>query len=89
MVADRKALAPTLKQLADAGTALPDSLQVLVTYPFTDEVLRGVKGDYLNVYLTVAAAPGTQIIPPMGPGARTAGDVRTGAVPLPLPGGVA
>lgn len=63
MVADLKALAPTLQRLADAGRALPDSLQVLATYPFTDEVLRGVKGDYLNTYLDLTAAPGTVIIP--------------------------
>ncbi|MER5883266.1 MCE family protein [Streptomyces sp. NPDC001941] len=67
MVADLKALAPTLKALADAGTDLPDSLQALLTYPFTDEVLRGVKGDYLNTYLHIAAAPGTQVIPPLVP----------------------
>ncbi|MEU4658330.1 MCE family protein [Streptomyces sp. NPDC023723] len=67
MVADLKALAPTLKALADAGTDLPDSLQVLLTYPFTDEVLNGVKGDYLNVYLNMTAEPGTQVIPPLVP----------------------
>ncbi|GGZ32980.1 MCE family protein [Streptomyces poonensis] len=67
MIADLEALAPTLKALADAGTDLPDSLQVLLTYPFTDEVLRGVKGDYLNVYLNMAAEPGTQVIPPLVP----------------------
>ncbi|WP_181793852.1 MCE family protein [Streptomyces sp. WELS2] len=67
MIADLKAMAPTLKALADAGTDLPDSLQVLLTYPFTDEVLRGVKGDYLNVYLEMTAAPGTRIIPPLVP----------------------
>ncbi|MET9364369.1 MCE family protein [Streptomyces sp. NPDC006632] len=65
MVADLKSLAPILGQLADSGKDLPDSLQVLLTYPFTDEVLRGVKGDYLNVYLDVTAAAGTQIIPPL------------------------
>ncbi|MFI6943461.1 MCE family protein [Streptomyces sp. NPDC050418] len=67
MVADLKALAPTLKALADAGRDLPDSLEVLLTYPFTDEVLRGIKGDYLNVYLDLTAAPGTQLIPPLTP----------------------
>ncbi|MFE9369269.1 MCE family protein [Streptomyces sp. NPDC006711] len=71
MVADLKAIAPTLKSLADSGKDLPDSLQVLLTYPFTDEVLRGVKGDYLNVYLDVTAAPGTQIIPPLTTGSST------------------
>ena len=64
-VADLRALAPALRGLADAGRDLPDSLQVLFTYPFTDEVLRGVKGDYLNVYLDMTAVPGTQIVPPV------------------------
>ncbi|MFE9390746.1 MCE family protein [Streptomyces sp. NPDC006784] len=88
IVADLKALAPTLRRLADSGQDLPDSLQVLFTYPFTDEVLRGVKGDYLNLYLNVAAPPGTTLTPPLkeepipqDPGAA-GGD---GAAPLPLP----
>ncbi|MFD3436514.1 MCE family protein [Streptomyces sp. NPDC058685] len=86
-IADLKALGPTLKALADSGKALPDSLQVLVTYPFTDEVLRGVKGDYLNVYLNVAAVPGTQIIPELTPpGAQApARRGRDATLPLPLP----
>ncbi|WP_327686685.1 MCE family protein [Streptomyces sp. NBC_00467] len=86
-IADLKALGPTLKALADSGKALPDSLQVLVTYPFTDEVLRGVKGDYLNVYLNVAAVPGTQIIPELTPpGAQApARRGRDAGLPLPLP----
>ncbi|MER5276577.1 MCE family protein [Streptomyces sp. NPDC002809] len=92
MIADLKALAPTLQALADSGQDLPDSLQVLLTYPFTDEVLRGVKGDYLNVYLDVTAMPGTQIIPPLDP-AGTAPAAPSGstalksgsALPLPLP----
>lgn len=67
MIADLKALAPTLKALADSGKDLPDALQASLTYPFTDEVLRGVKGDYLNVYLDVTAAPGTRIIPALTP----------------------
>ncbi|MFE2291815.1 MCE family protein [Streptomyces sp. NPDC059452] len=67
MIADLKALAPTLKALADSGKDLPDSLQASLTYPFTDEVLRGVKGDYLNAYLDVTAAPGTRIIPALTP----------------------
>ncbi|WP_335932976.1 MCE family protein [Streptomyces sp. PTD5-9] len=89
-IADLKALAPTLKALADSGNDLPDSLQVLLTYPFTDEVLRGVKGDYLNVYLDLTAVPGTQIIPAFDPDAVSAAGARAAAVPsagqgLPLP----
>ncbi|MES9506488.1 MCE family protein [Streptomyces sp. NPDC000609] len=92
MIADLKALAPSLEALADSGRDLPDSLQVLLTYPFTDEVLRGVKGDYLNVYLDVTAMPGTQIVPPLIPAVSPqpgTGTGRTGgtgqALPLPLP----
>ncbi|MFI1844776.1 MCE family protein [Streptomyces microflavus] len=96
MIADLKALAPTLKALADSGKDLPDALQASLTYPFTDEVLRGVKGDYLNVYLDVTAAPGTRIIPALTPddpnqpppphelGAQGAAAARN-ALPLPLP----
>lgn len=86
MIADLKAIAPTLTALADSGNDLPDSLQVLVTYPFTDEVLRGVKGDYLNVYLDVTALPGTQIIPALTPAPASAGRHSSrSALPLPLP----
>ncbi|WP_328864642.1 MCE family protein [Streptomyces sp. NBC_00304] len=93
IVADLKALTPTLQALADSGQDLPDSLQVLLTYPFTDEVLRGVKGDYLNVYLDVTALPGTQIIPPIIPAGDAAPPAAGGtnalksgtALPLPLP----
>ena len=55
MVADLQALAPTLRQLANAGAALPQALQVMFTYPFTDAVLDGTKGSYLNLYLTINA----------------------------------
>ncbi|MGP4029335.1 MCE family protein [Actinomadura sp. 3N407] len=79
LIADLRALEPTLRKLSDAGTDLPDALQVLLTYPFTDAVLPAVKGDYLNVYLQVTARPGTEIIPPIAPlppagPARTQGD---------------
>lgn len=79
LVADLKALAPVLKNLADAGADLPESLQVMFTYPFTDEVLTGVKGDYLNVYLKIAAAPGTEIVPPI----RGGGTATRSSLPLP------
>lgn len=65
--ADLRSLGPVLQQLANAGQALPQALQVLLTYPFTDAVLNAIKGDYLNVYLSVLAPPGTTIIPPVTP----------------------
>jgi phospholipid/cholesterol/gamma-HCH transport system substrate-binding protein len=100
MVADLKSLAPTLQRLADAGKDLPDSLQVLLTYPFTDEVLNGVKGDYLNVYLDLTAVPGTELIPalksednvyppptaqPDSKGGKPARGSGPPGLPLPLP----
>jgi phospholipid/cholesterol/gamma-HCH transport system substrate-binding protein len=67
LVADLRALAPTLEELSSAGRNLPLALQVLLTYPFTDQVLSDIKGDYLNTYLSVTAKKGTTIIPPVGP----------------------
>jgi phospholipid/cholesterol/gamma-HCH transport system substrate-binding protein len=93
MVADLRALAPVLATLSDAGQNLPRSLQVLLTYPFTDAVLDGIKGDYLNVYLSVTAPAGTAVIPPLRPPeatARSRVSVARPSLPLPLPpvGGV-
>ncbi|NUT51526.1 MAG: MCE family protein [Saccharothrix sp.] len=53
LVADLKALEPTLRRLAESGQNLPQSLEMLLTFPFTDAVLDGIKGDYLNTYLTL------------------------------------
>jgi phospholipid/cholesterol/gamma-HCH transport system substrate-binding protein len=70
LVSDLNELAPILRELANAGQSLPLALQVLLTYPFTNQVLADVKGDYLNVYLTLRAAKGTTIIPPVRPSHR-------------------
>ncbi|MER6912116.1 MlaD family protein [Streptomyces sp. NPDC000594] len=94
-IADLKALGPVLTSLADSGRALPDSLQALLTYPFTDEVLKGVKGAYLNAYLHLTAPPGTEVIPALTPPRRaprpTAGSGSRPPLPLPAvtpaPGG--
>src|SRR3546814_17508034 len=52
IVAAFKALAPILEQLAKAGSDLPNPLQMLLTYPFPDQVLGAIKGDYPNVFTT-------------------------------------
>jgi phospholipid/cholesterol/gamma-HCH transport system substrate-binding protein len=83
MVGELQALTPILRNLADAGQTLPESLQVLLTYPFTDQVLKDIKGDYLNIYLKVTAAPGTTIIPPVTP--KKQGGSGQAAETLPLP----
>jgi phospholipid/cholesterol/gamma-HCH transport system substrate-binding protein len=85
-VGELQALAPILQQLANAGQALPQSLQVLLTYPFTDQVLNDIKGDYLNVFLKVTAPPGTTIIPPVSvPPSKAGTGQSAGAQALPLP----
>jgi phospholipid/cholesterol/gamma-HCH transport system substrate-binding protein len=71
VVADLKALAPILDQLAAAGQNLPRALEVLPTFPFTDAVLDAAKGDYINVFLDIEA---DQDFPEPLP-------------PLPIPGG--
>jgi phospholipid/cholesterol/gamma-HCH transport system substrate-binding protein len=81
-VSELQSLTPVLQQLANAGQALPQSLQVLLTYPFTDQVLNDIKGDYLNVYLNVNAVPGTTIIPPA---THTKGGAGQASETLPLP----
>jgi phospholipid/cholesterol/gamma-HCH transport system substrate-binding protein len=70
--ANLRALAPILRNLANAGQNLPLALQVLLTYPFTDQVLKDIKGDYLNAYLSIKAAPGTTVIAPVKPPATPA-----------------
>jgi phospholipid/cholesterol/gamma-HCH transport system substrate-binding protein len=67
LVTDLNELAPILASLADAGANLPNALQVLLTYPFTNQVLNDVKGDYLNAFLSLRARKGTTIIPPVEP----------------------
>ncbi|SDJ78910.1 phospholipid/cholesterol/gamma-HCH transport system substrate-binding protein [Actinopolyspora mzabensis] len=46
-------LQPVLRNLAAAGSDLPKSLQILFTYPFTDAAVKGIKGDYTNLYMDV------------------------------------
>jgi phospholipid/cholesterol/gamma-HCH transport system substrate-binding protein len=53
VVADLKALTPALNKLADAGANLPKSLEILFTIPFTDEAVKGVHGDYFNLYAKI------------------------------------
>ncbi|TCO65318.1 MCE family protein [Actinocrispum wychmicini] len=50
LVADLKALSPTLQKLSEAGENLPNALEILLTYPFPDSAVPGVKGDYVNLY---------------------------------------
>jgi len=51
-VADLKALTPTLQALAAAGSDLPNALQILGTYPFTDGSVQAIQGSQTNLYVT-------------------------------------
>lgn len=53
LLADLRSLQPTLQKLADTGQDLPDSLQILGSFPFTDAAQKAVAGDYTNLYLNV------------------------------------
>lgn len=50
--ANLAALQPILGELVKAGDDLPKSLQLLLTYPFPDSSLQGIRGDYTNLYIT-------------------------------------
>lgn len=51
-VAGLKRLRPILQQLDKAGDDLPNSLELLTTYPFPRNVVDAVKGDYVNLAVT-------------------------------------
>ncbi len=74
-VNDLKALGPILSQLASADSALPRSLQELLTFPFSDGAIQGIKGDYLNAFATVdLRTPGGKVYPALP---LTAGNITT------------
>jgi phospholipid/cholesterol/gamma-HCH transport system substrate-binding protein len=60
LVADLQLLQPTLTQLANAGADLPNALELIATYPFTDGAVReAFKGDYSNLYIRADLNLGT------------------------------
>jgi phospholipid/cholesterol/gamma-HCH transport system substrate-binding protein len=50
--ASLEALRPILTQLSAAGADLPNSLELLTTYPFPKTIDKGIKGDYANLFIT-------------------------------------
>ena len=59
IVADLKALTPTLQKLAEAGANLPNGFELLLTYPFPDSAVDAIKGDYTNLYADLDLNLGT------------------------------
>ncbi|WP_328607805.1 MCE family protein [Amycolatopsis sp. NBC_00345] len=96
LVANLKALEPTLQKLGEAGKNLPTALQILLTYPFPDYAGNTIKGDYANVDATIdldldklvqnftnSSQPPIQL-PSLGLGTGT-GTGPDSSSPLPLP----
>jgi phospholipid/cholesterol/gamma-HCH transport system substrate-binding protein len=53
-VANLAALEPTLRQLTKSGDDLPNSLRLLLSFPFPDNAASGaIKGDYANLHATL------------------------------------
>lgn len=67
LVADLKALEPTLRKLNEAGQNLPQAMELLFTFPFPDSALNAIKGDYLNVYLKYSANAQGAVAPASAP----------------------
>jgi phospholipid/cholesterol/gamma-HCH transport system substrate-binding protein len=80
-VTDLRLLEPTLDRLVQSGDKIASSMQLLLSYPFGDAVLRAVPGDYtgLRVTLNIDLRPDSPNNPlgPNGP--------FCGSNPLPLP----
>ncbi|GAA4149388.1 hypothetical protein GCM10022251_14130 [Phytohabitans flavus] len=97
-VASLRALQPILDQLAEAGDALPKSLDFMLSYPFPPNVTGAIVGDFVNLSITadldaatilsnlVAAAPATgtaTAAAPRGPSAPRTPAPRKGETPRP------
>jgi phospholipid/cholesterol/gamma-HCH transport system substrate-binding protein len=53
LVANLRALEPTLKNLNKAGTDLPNGLGMLLTFPFPPSTINALRGDYGNINITL------------------------------------
>jgi phospholipid/cholesterol/gamma-HCH transport system substrate-binding protein len=74
-------LKPTLTKLATAGKAIPDSLPLLVSFPFPITTLfKAIKGDYMNLFETLDISLGSiqrdylgSVVPTAGSGGGSGG----------------
>ncbi|WP_374220916.1 MCE family protein [Saccharopolyspora sp. HNM0986] len=82
MVHNLQQLQPTLTQLEAAGDNLPKSFEILLTYPFTDKAVEGIKGDYTNLYID-ADLNLTNILGNIGRSRQPL--IQPPKLPLPLP----
>ena len=87
--ANLKALQPILEELTAAGDALPKSLQLLLTYPFSDGTTAAMRGDYTNMSadLKIDLSDPNALLGGLGlpTGGGTGGGGGGGGRPLPTP----
>lgn len=53
VLADLELLRPTLQALAVAGEDVPNALELIATFPFTDGAADAFKGDYANLFVDI------------------------------------
>jgi phospholipid/cholesterol/gamma-HCH transport system substrate-binding protein len=53
MVANLRQLQPTLTKLAQVGTDIPKTLELILSYPVADGVEKAFYGDYGNLHITI------------------------------------
>jgi phospholipid/cholesterol/gamma-HCH transport system substrate-binding protein len=89
--ANLEALQPILTQLTKAGDDLPKSMQLLLTYPFSDGTTAAMKGDFTNLSadldLNLATLAGNLSGGSGGSGGGSGGSGGGLGLPLPLPTG--
>ncbi|MBC6464525.1 MCE family protein [Actinomadura alba] len=53
LLANLRALQPILQNLNKAGNDLPNSLEMMLTFPFPPSVANALRGDYANIHITL------------------------------------
>jgi phospholipid/cholesterol/gamma-HCH transport system substrate-binding protein len=67
-IANLHSLEPVLTKLAQAGSDLPNALEVMFTYPFPRDILGAIKGDYTNLRADVDPKSIQELIKSLPPG---------------------
>lgn len=93
LIANLRALAPTLRKLAEAGESLPKAISYLATYPFPKYAMEPLKGDYVNTSVkfdlsvnNIVKSVLKEFERPAQSGPSEPKKPATPSLPLPLPG---
>ncbi|MEB3369248.1 MCE family protein [Saccharopolyspora mangrovi] len=84
-LANLRSLSPILRKLAEAGEDLPKSLEILVTFPFTDYTVNAIKGDYTNLDLQLDLDLSTIVDNVLQGRPPPTGGAGPSELPLPIP----